>query len=866
MKHILFLTAFLILFGGISAQRQTNIWYFGDNAGLDFNAPEVRILYDGALSNYEGVASFSDSLGSLLLYTDGRTVWNKKHEVMKNGDNLLGHESSTESAIIVPLPESKTKYLIFVVDEQGKSGGLSYSVADMALEDGLGAITEKKNIIIENPVCEKVTAIRHKNNRDIWLLTKSAASNEIIEWLITKDGVEETSRKSFPVSIIDFSEMPDEVLDNNGNMTENQIKKLSTGGYMRVSPNGKKIACANIGYYSTGEKGSDPFSILEVFDFDALTGEISFDFYVPDYYTNLYGTEFSNDASKLYYTTQYVELKDEGGLNKVANLVYQLDLTAGSTEDIVNSAVIIGEYVSKNGTDRPGALQLSTSGKIYVAQDNFGWLGVINFPRNKGTDCGFVSEGQYLGGKLSRLGLPNFIPSYFLPPNFSVTDVCSNDSVVFKCTDDREISKYEWRIFSLSGELLHSSNKKDFKEKFPKGKYRVSLTITEKSTREEHSEYKFFEVFDPPEFSFGSDIEICQGEKSEIRAAEKEDCNFSWDNGSTDKILYITGNKTVIGTLTDIYTHCSFTDEISVKVNLPEEFSLGGKTEFCEDEELTKEFEVANPEKFSSFTWLDSKETGLKRTFPKPGVYTLESQDINGCFWQDEITVIKNPLPKIDFSADSVFCNNKDNFLDCKVPDAEYLWSTGEKTQIIKVSDFGKYSVKVTDKNGCVSTDSVDLIYKTLPEVSFNADTSYCEGESLVLNADWKDAFEYIWQDFSPEKDYEITTPGVYKVDIQNVCGIVTAKTNVRERYCGEMIIPNIITPNGDGINDIFKIKGLHSGWHLEIFNRYGTRVFSSDNYQNDWTAKGIKDGVYFYIMEKNGELHKGNITVFSNP
>jgi gliding motility-associated-like protein len=80
------------------------------------------------------------------------------------------------------------------------------------------------------------------------------------------------------------------------------------------------------------------------------------------------------------------------------------------------------------------------------------------------------------------------------------------------------------------------------------------------------------------------------------------------------------------------------------------------------------------------------------------------------------------------------------------------------------------------------------------------------------------------------------------------------------------MVIPNIITPNGDGINDIFKIKGLHSGWHLEIFNRYGKRVFSSDNYQNDWTAEGIKDGVYFFVMEKNGERHKGNITVFSNP
>ncbi|MBQ3657794.1 MAG: gliding motility-associated C-terminal domain-containing protein [Bacteroidales bacterium] len=866
MKHILLFITLLTLSSEIFAQKQTNIWYFGENAGLDFNAPEVRILTDGALNNYEGVASFSDSLGNLLFYTDGRTVWNREHSVMKNGENLLGHESSTESAIIVPLPKSQTKYLIFVVDEHGKSGGLSYSVADMELENGLGAITEEKNIIIENPVCEKVTAIRHQNNRDIWLLTKSAASNEIVEWLITKDGINKNSRKRFPISIVDFSLMPDEVLDDKDNLVENQLKKLSTGGYMRVSPDGKKIACANIGYYSEGEKGSDPFSILEVFDFDPSTGEIAFDFYVPDYYTNLYGTEFSNDASKLYYTTQYVELNENGSLKKVANLVFQIDLTAGKKEDIINSAVIIGEYVSNNPSDRPGALQLSTSGKIYVAQDNSEYLGVINFPRNKGKDCGFVSEGQYLGGRLSRLGLPNFIPTYFLPPIFTVTNVCSNDSVVFECIDERQIEHYEWRIFSLKGELLNWSNDKSFKKKYPKGKYRVSLTITEKTTHAEHSQYKFFEIYDPPEFSLGTDIEICQGEKTEIRAAKKDDCEFFWDDGSTEETLVISENKIITETLTDFYTHCSFKDEISVKVNPPEEFSLGKKVEFCEDEELTKEFKVENSEKFSSFTWLDNKEKGLKRTFPKPGIYTLESQDINGCFWKDDITVIKNPLPEIDFSADSVFCNNKDNFLDCKVPEAKYLWSTGEETQIIKVSQPGKYSVKVTDKNGCTSSDSVELVYKTLPEIFLNADTSYCEGESLPLNVNWKDAFNYIWQDLSEGKNYEVTQPGVYKVEVKNICGTTSAETLVHERYCGEMIIPNIITPNGDGINDVFKIKGLNSGWHLEIFNRYGKRVFVSDNYQNDWSAEGLSDGVYFYVMEKNGKRKKGNVTVFSNP
>ncbi len=873
MKQVIAIIFFI--FSGyikIFAQLETSVWYFGDNAGLDFKTKIPKALTDGALKNYEGVASFSDKFGNLLLYTDGRTVWNKNHEIMENGENLLGHESSTESAIIVPWPENENLYYIFVVDEQGGVNGLSYSIVDMSLNDGLGAITDHKNIIIETPVCEKVTAIRHQNNKDIWLLTKSAKSNDLIEWLIDENGINLDSKQKFPISIIKHQDpnipgLPAEIKMNRG---------FITLGYMRVSPNGKKIACANKGMFQYDENDT-PFSILEIFDFDIETGVITPNSIICDYNSDLYGVEFSNDVSKLYYTS---------GLD-----IFQLDLTKETEEEIQNSLTKIGSFDYRsfslplydpsaiNRSDYAteedyilalqqtvpitGALQLALNGKIYVAQNMCKYLGVINNPREKGDACNFEMKGLYLDGKLSRAGLPNFIPSYFLPPKFEISNNCTLNKTFFKCLDERNITNYEWILSNINDEKIAESNEKDFEyEITEKGKYKITLTITLESN-EEVSEYRYFYVYENPEFSFGPDINICEGENAEVKAAELSDCEFHWLDDIEDKTITVTENKTLSGTLKNIYTLCEFSDEISVKVNSPEEFSLGNDMEFCKNETLKSDFKIENPERFSSFEWLDNKSSEVNRTFSKQGNYTLESTDLNGCKFQDEIFIKENPLPEIDFSTDSIFCNNKDNFLDCKVENAKYLWSTGEETQVIKVKDFGNYSVTVTDENGCFSTSSVNLKLKTLPEVNLNADTSYCEGESLVLDVFWKDATDYIWQDFSNTENYEVTTPGIYTVKTYNVCGFSSNTVNVYERYCGEILIPNIITPNNDGINDYFKIKGLGSGWHLEIFTREGVRVFKTDNYKNDWSAENISDGVYFYVLKKNGEHYKGNISVF---
>ncbi len=79
-----------------------------------------------------------------------------------------------------------------------------------------------------------------------------------------------------------------------------------------------------------------------------------------------------------------------------------------------------------------------------------------------------------------------------------------------------------------------------------------------------------------------------------------------------------------------------------------------------------------------------------------------------------------------------------------------------------------------------------------------------------------------------------------------------------------ELIIPNVLTPNGDGINDYFKLKNVKENTLVTIYNRWGNEVFSATNYQNNFPTNTISDGVYYYIIkEPDGQIHKGYVSVF---
>lgn len=118
----------------------------------------------------------TEILGSLLFYTDGITVWNANDEVMLNGTGLLGGTpellSSTSAAAIVLDPGSETMYYIFTIDEQSSNNGLRYSIVDMTLDGGLGAIpANMKNISVLATTSEKIQIVPNADLSGYWVIT-----------------------------------------------------------------------------------------------------------------------------------------------------------------------------------------------------------------------------------------------------------------------------------------------------------------------------------------------------------------------------------------------------------------------------------------------------------------------------------------------------------------------------------------------------------------------------------------------------------------------------------------------------------------------------------------------------------------------
>jgi len=180
------------------SQNEGNIWYFGFGAGLDFNSGTAVAINDGQLNTLEGCASIADTNGDLLFYTDGMTVYDKNHSIMANGTGLLGHNSSTQSAIIVKKPQSSTIYYIFTVDGySGNNGSFCYSEVNLSLNGGLGDITSLKNVELFTNAAEKVTAILHDNGSDFWIVAPQHSTNTYFTYLFSNAGINSTAAQSF---------------------------------------------------------------------------------------------------------------------------------------------------------------------------------------------------------------------------------------------------------------------------------------------------------------------------------------------------------------------------------------------------------------------------------------------------------------------------------------------------------------------------------------------------------------------------------------------------------------------------------------------------------------------------------------------
>lgn len=387
-------------------QGQANIWYFGEYLGLDFNGGSPVALTNSSMFGYEGVSTVSDNQGNLIFYTDGNSVWNRNHSIMPNGSGLLGGSSMSQSVISIPKPGVSNIYYVFTTNP---SYGIHYSEIDMNLSSGLGDININKNILINQSTTEKLTAIRHQNGMDFWLLTHEYYTDTFNVYFVSSSGVSITPVISEVGSQVTWSEV----------------------GYMKGSPNGTMVASCN---YDLNE--------VQLFDFNNSTGVLS----NPTTLNGLvnfgpYGVEFSPDGNILYVST-----------DGPPSNVYQYDLNAGS---INASRITIGsQYMT-------GALQIGPDYKIYCSKWWASELARIDNPNILGVGCNFDSSAVNLGGGQSWGGLPNY-PNWFLTSveptiDFMAISIYPNPTSSYFTIEGLK-KPHNLTIYNSLGQLLYSKN------------------------------------------------------------------------------------------------------------------------------------------------------------------------------------------------------------------------------------------------------------------------------------------------------------------------------------------------------------------------------------------------------------------------
>ncbi|MCB0494488.1 MAG: gliding motility-associated C-terminal domain-containing protein, partial [Cyclobacteriaceae bacterium] len=104
---------------------------------------------------------------------------------------------------------------------------------------------------------------------------------------------------------------------------------------------------------------------------------------------------------------------------------------------------------------------------------------------------------------------------------------------------------------------------------------------------------------------------------------------------------------------------------------------------------------------------------------------------------------------------------------------------------------------------------------------------------------------------------------GEYIVYVSDSSGCVRALQSTVIELRTDVVIPNVFTPNNDGVNEAFIILNKKSNTKIVIANRWGVEVYKSDDYQNDWRAEGLPDGIYFYTLSMEGEVYKGPVEVW---
>lgn len=758
------------------SQNQAKKWYFGTQAGLDFMTTPPTALINGTMNCSEGTACISDASGNILFYTDGMTIYNSAHLAMTNGTAMAANNNACQSSVIVKQPGTSNIYYVFLM--QGNGGDFYYSIVDMSLSGGLGAVTAS-NVLVSSVMTEKLTATRHCNGTDVWIITHNWGNNQFSARLLTATGL------SAPVN------------SNVGTMHNGTVNNVL--GCMKVSPTGKKIG---LGIWAS-------INTFELYDFDNVTGVVSNSLVLGTTFAQAYGVEFSPDGSKFYGSCE----------TNVGTSIYQWDMCAGTPAAIIASQYTV--VTASLGVVRNG-IQVATDGKIYVARNTQGSLGVINSPNLAGAACNYVDAGQTLGTQVSTRGLPNFENSLFKQAPQPITYVTnaalgclsatlscgSNTLIQVGCASSGfSLTSFLWKLGDPASGSANTSTLISPSHTYPApGTYTAQLILNYSCGGGTDTVTKAI-VITSPTLSCISATATCNG----LGAATVTTLGGSGANSYT----WMPGNLTssvvtnvIPGTFTinmSDATGCtgSLVTNVVTPMNATPVLTVASVS-ICPTAAATLLASGAN-----SYTWNPGGITG--NTFTASPLtnttYTLIGE-ASTCTAMSTPTVFLKTVPVVSIGVNPAVCSGQSLQLNGS-GGGSYLWngpltftSTSQNPLVAPVSsgNAGVYLMIVTALNGCTASATTSVLVNPIPTLALVSST-VCAPQTLSVSANSGPLNNYNWTGPNAftstlQNNFIVNTgtvmSGIYQVTVTNALGCIN--TGSINATVVEPPIPTIIS------------------------------------------------------------------------
>jgi len=832
--------------------QQSNNWYFGSQCGLNFSTSPPSPLTGGQVNSPDNSSTISDLSGNLLFYSDGLKVWDKTHNVMPNGSGLLGNATAGQCALIVPIPNSNTKYVVFYPSEFASPGYLRYSVVDMSLNNGFGdVIVAQKNISLGTGWTEKLCAYYNPNGCFYWLLAHKWNSNEFVAFKVDATNIATQFTSSYIGSI------------HNCGVYSGAHDAM---GQLTISQDGKKV----INALTCQDK-------YEIFDFNLNSGVLTNPLVIPGHGFKAWGTAFSPDGTKVYVNSIF------------GPSIFQYDISSNSQTTIISTQTIIA---TANGSGYFfGYMELGRDNKIYVAKPNAGSLSVVNNPNGSGSTCSFSIGGQSLGSNISTHGIsriayniPNGSQTGTLATSITSPTLCAGQSATIAASG---ASSYTWHTGVISPSMVITpsasavySVQSDAFACGSSGFGTVSVTVINDLNL------------------LSNQYKLCLGDS--LRISGNGTGIVLANQPTTNSVVTVSPLVNTVYTLQVIKSgpgySCAVTRTAEVQVDekpIPDfeisQHPCGGGVQFTN---LTLG-------EVSEWKWNFGVGTSTLENpyhfFYNGGTYSINLVAINskGCRASVQETISIGTPPPVSVNPKSSICYGDSVQLKAGGGIA-YLWwpnldlnSTNIENPLSKPSTSRQYSVQITTTTQvsnapCIFTLSTLVDVTRLDRSSIQANPPWIiVGNSCTLAYNGKPGAQVAWfpvNKISPIYTL-ITQPQVstiYTVIVTDGPCLQTysIQVDVYSDKCSpsDFFVPNVFTPNGDGQNDRLFVRGNNiADLHFVVYNRWGEMVFETYLQSEGWdgTYKGrmLDAGVYaWYFKTKcmNGAevIKKGNVSV----